>query len=92
MDQLLDQIRLIRQSIENLPPETLLLASVYLTVSALYLLVCPGLLYLYLNTRWYVASSVERTLMYSLVFLFFPGLLLLSPVLNFRPKRRELKA
>ncbi|WP_390883554.1 NAD(P)H-quinone oxidoreductase subunit L [Kovacikia minuta] len=30
--------------------------------------------------------------MYFLVFLFFPGLLLLSPFLNFRPKRRQIES
>jgi len=70
--------------------ETILIASVYLAISGLYLVVIPGLLYLYLQKRWYVCSSIERTFMYFLVFFFFPGLLLLSPFLNFRPKRREV--
>jgi NAD(P)H-quinone oxidoreductase subunit L len=39
-----------------------------------------------------VASSIERLMMYFLVFFFFPGMLLLSPFLNFRPKRREVEA
>jgi NAD(P)H-quinone oxidoreductase subunit L len=52
--------------------------------------VVPGLLYFYLNKRWYVASSFERAFMYFLVFFFFPGLILLAPFLNFRLKRREL--
>ncbi|MEC4983721.1 MAG: NAD(P)H-quinone oxidoreductase subunit L [Oscillatoria sp. PMC 1068.18] len=69
---------------------TMLLALLYLSLSGLYLLVIPALLYLYLNTRWYVVSSFERAFMYFLVFFFFPGLLLLSPFLNFRPKRRNL--
>lgn len=77
-------------SIGNFPPETILLSLVYLTLSLLYLLIGPGILYFYLKIRWYVASSVERTFMYFLVFLFFPGLLLLSPVFNFRPKRRKI--
>lgn len=75
-----------------LADETILVALLYLTLSVLYLLVIPGALYFYLNTRWYVASSIERTFMYFLVFFSFPGLLLLSPFLNFRPKRRELNA
>jgi NAD(P)H-quinone oxidoreductase subunit L len=45
---------------------------------------------LYLSKRWYVASSFERAFMYFLVFFFFPGLLLLSPFLNFRPKLRQI--
>ncbi|MFY0609719.1 MAG: NAD(P)H-quinone oxidoreductase subunit L [Candidatus Atelocyanobacterium thalassa] len=69
---------------------TLLAALTYLTLSISYLLIVPGLIYIYLKSRWYVASSIERTLMYSLMFFFFPGVLLLSPFLNFRPKRRQL--
>jgi len=72
--------------------ETNLVALLYLALSGTYLLVLPGLVYLYLKTRWYSAGSIERLIMYLFVFLFFPGMLLLSPFLNFRPKRRELKA
>jgi NAD(P)H-quinone oxidoreductase subunit L len=70
--------------------ETGLLAVIYLGLSLAYLLIFPGLLYLYLKNRWYVASSIERLVMYFLVFFLFPGLLLLSPVLNFRPQRRAV--
>jgi NAD(P)H-quinone oxidoreductase subunit L len=70
--------------------ETGLLALIYLSLSLAYLLVFPALLYLYLKNRWYVASSVERLIMYFFVFFLFPGLLLLSPVLNFRPYRRAV--
>lgn len=70
--------------------DTGLLAIIYLGLSLLYLLVLPALLYLYLQKRWYVASSIERLAMYFLVFFFFPGLLVLSPVLNLRPQRRTV--
>ncbi|HEY9665248.1 MAG TPA: NAD(P)H-quinone oxidoreductase subunit L [Coleofasciculaceae cyanobacterium] len=70
----------------------MLVALLYLVLSGVYLLVVPAALYLYLQKRWYVASSVERLFMYFLVFFFFPGLLLLSPFLNFRPKRRQVQA
>jgi NAD(P)H-quinone oxidoreductase subunit L len=70
--------------------ETILVALLYLTLSGLYLLVIPGLVYLYLQKRWYVASSIERVFMYFLVFFFFPGMLLLSPFLNLRPSRRAV--
>lgn len=66
---------------------SLLIALLYLVLSGLYLVVLPGLLYLYLNKRWYIATSVERLIMYFFVFFLFPGLLLLSPFLNFRPRR-----
>ncbi|MGL5079224.1 MAG: NAD(P)H-quinone oxidoreductase subunit L [Waterburya sp.] len=72
--------------------ETNLVALLYLVLSGTYLVVLPGLVYFYLKNRWYVASSIERLIMYLFVFLSFPGMILLSPFLNFRPKRRELKA
>ena len=72
--------------------ETNLVALLYLVLSGTYLVVLPALVYLYLKNRWYVASSIERLIMYLLVFLSFPGMLLLSPWLNFRPKRRNLEA
>ncbi|MCU0570010.1 MAG: NAD(P)H-quinone oxidoreductase subunit L [Oculatellaceae cyanobacterium Prado106] len=62
----------------------------YLALAGAYLVVMPALTFLYLNNRWYTASSIERVLMYFLVFLFFPGLLLLSPFLNFRPQPRQM--
>lgn len=63
----------------------------YLGLAGAYLLVIPAITFLYLQKRWYIASSVERVLMYFFVFLFFPGLVLLSPFLNFRPQRRQLE-
>ena len=75
-----------------LEQETILTAVLYLSLSGLYLLIMPGLVYFYLKQRWYVASSFERGFMYFMVFFVFPGMLLLSPFLNFRPKRREIKA
>ncbi len=70
--------------------ETLLVAGLYLSLSVTYLLVLPGGLYFYLNKRFYVAGSLERLFMYFLVFFLFPGMLLLSPFLNLRPRRREI--
>ncbi|PSO53756.1 MAG: NAD(P)H-quinone oxidoreductase [Cyanobacteria bacterium QS_7_48_42] len=69
----------------------MLVALLYLGLGGLYLLVVPGLTFFYLKKRWYFASSFERGFMYFLVFFFFPGMLLLSPFLNFRPKRREIR-
>lgn len=59
----------------------------YLVLAGAYLLVIPVAVLFYLNQRWYVASSLERAFMYFLVFFFFPGLLVLSPFVNLRPKR-----
>ncbi|WP_269744598.1 NAD(P)H-quinone oxidoreductase subunit L [Chamaesiphon minutus] len=76
----------------NLKSKLMIVALLYLILSGTYLLVLPGALYLYLQNRWYVASSIERLLMYFLVFFLFPGMILLSPFLNLRPKRREIEA
>lgn len=77
--------------LDKLGTDTLIVALLYLSLSFLYLLLIPGGVYFYLNSRWYVASSFERAFMYFLVFLFFPGMLLLSPFLNFRPQSRQIK-
>ncbi|MEM8611915.1 MAG: NAD(P)H-quinone oxidoreductase subunit L [Cyanobacteria bacterium P01_H01_bin.105] len=75
---------------DNLDISLLITLAVYAGLAGLYLLVVPGALLFYLKQRWNVASSIERLLIYSLVFVFFPGMLLLSPFLNFRPQRREI--
>jgi NAD(P)H-quinone oxidoreductase subunit L len=67
-------------------------ALTYLVLGGAYLVVLPLALFFYMQARWYVVSSFERGFMYFLVFFFFPGLLLLGPFLNFRPKRREVEA
>jgi NAD(P)H-quinone oxidoreductase subunit L len=64
----------------------------YLAIGGAYLVVLPALIFLYLKNRWYDASSIERLLMYFMVFFFFPGLLLLSPFINFRPQKRQVQA
>ena len=74
----------------DLPLETLLVAGLYLGLSVTYLVVLLAALYLYIQKRTLVASSIERLFMYFLVFFLFPGMLLLSPFLNLRPKRREV--
>jgi NAD(P)H-quinone oxidoreductase subunit L len=71
--------------------EIMVVALVYLISAGAYLLVVPAAVLFYLNQRWYVASSVERAFMYFLVFFFFPGLLLLSPFVNLRPRRRQIE-
>ncbi len=78
-------------SVFTMPATTdFLLPGLYLALAGAYLLVLPLMLYFYLRARWYVASSVERLLLYFLVFLFFPGLLLWAPFLNFRPRPRSV--
>jgi NAD(P)H-quinone oxidoreductase subunit L len=70
--------------------DSIVVALLYLGLSGIYLLAVPGVLYFYLKSRWYVASSIERGFMYFLVFFFFPGMLLLSPFINLRPKPRQI--
>lgn len=75
---------------DNLDISLLMTLAAYAGLAGLYLLVIPGILFFYLKQRWHVATSIERLFIYSLVFVFFPGMLLLSPFLNFRPQRREI--
>lgn len=76
----------------TLNTEALIVAFLYLSLGAAYLVVLPAVTYFYLNARWYVASSFERGFMYFLMSFCFPGMLLLSPFLNFRPKRRQISS
>ncbi|MDM9381245.1 NAD(P)H-quinone oxidoreductase subunit L [Chlorogloeopsis sp. ULAP01] len=72
--------------------ESMMVPLLYLILAGAYLLVIPVAVLFYLNKRWYVASSIERAFMYFLIFFFFPGLLVLSPFVNLRPKRRQIEA
>jgi NAD(P)H-quinone oxidoreductase subunit L len=68
----------------------MIVALEYLVLGGAYLLVMPLVVFFFLRARWYVAGSIERIFLYFLIFLFFPGLLVLAPFLNFRPQRREI--
>nr|WP_256438958.1 NAD(P)H-quinone oxidoreductase subunit L [Synechococcus sp. CCY 9618] len=48
------------------------------------MVVVPLALYAWMNKRWYVMGKIERTAIYGMVFLFFPGLILFAPFLNLR--------
>ncbi|MGF1491169.1 MAG: NAD(P)H-quinone oxidoreductase subunit L [Microcoleaceae cyanobacterium] len=69
----------------------LITLGLYVALAGAYLLVIPAALYAYMNSRWYVASSVERFLMYFMVFFFLPGLIVLAPIVNFRPQPRQIE-
>ncbi|MEB3182520.1 MAG: NAD(P)H-quinone oxidoreductase subunit L [Nostocaceae cyanobacterium] len=71
---------------------SLIVPLLYLVLAGAYLLVVPIAVLFYMKQRWYVASSVERLLMYFLVFFFLPGLLVLAPFVNLRPQRRQIEA
>ncbi len=77
--------------LQNLQPETAIVPLTYLALAVSYLLVIPVIVLTYMKFRWYSVSSFERCFMYFLVFLFFPGLLLLSPFVNLRPRRRQIE-
>lgn len=68
----------------QLPAEVLLVLLAYVAIGGAYLLVVPLGLMLWLNRRWHVMGRFERVGVYGLVFLFFPGLILFAPFLNFR--------
>ncbi|MEL6938404.1 MAG: NAD(P)H-quinone oxidoreductase subunit L [Cyanobacteria bacterium J06598_1] len=73
-----------------LETSSLVILGLYATLGVLYLVVVPAILMFYLKARLTTAGSVERLIFYGLLLVFFPGCLVLSPFLNFRPKRREL--
>ena len=70
--------------IARLGAETLLVLGLYASLAAGYLLVVPLALYWWMQRRWTLMGKIERTAVYGLVFLFFPGLILFAPFLNFR--------
>ncbi|AAP99617.1 MULTISPECIES: NAD(P)H-quinone oxidoreductase subunit L [Prochlorococcus] len=63
---------------------SLFVIGTYLFLGTLYLVFIPLGLYFWMNTRWNYMGKIERLLIYSLVFLFFPGLILFAPFLNLR--------
>jgi NAD(P)H-quinone oxidoreductase subunit L len=70
--------------LNSLPLDTLLVIGAYLALAGAYLLVVPLALYWWMHKRWYVMGKIERTAIYGMVFLFFPGLILFAPFLNLR--------
>ena len=45
----------------------------------------PLALMAWMTKRWTVMGKIERTAVYGLVFLFFPGLIVFAPFINLRP-------
>ena len=64
--------------------ETLLVLVAYALLGGLYLVVVPLALYFWMNKRWHRMGKVERLGIYGMVFLFFPGMIVFAPFLNFR--------
>jgi NAD(P)H-quinone oxidoreductase subunit L len=70
--------------LSQLSSDTLLVLAAYITLAGLYLVVIPLALLWWLQKRWNVMGKIERTAIYGLVFLFFPGMILFAPFLNLR--------
>ena len=70
--------------LSSLTAETLLVIGAYLALAGAYLLVVPLGLIAWMAKRWTVMGKIERTAVYGLVFLFFPGLIVFSPFINLR--------
>ena len=70
--------------LSSLSLDTLLVIGAYLALAGAYLVVVPLALYWWMHKRWNVMGKIERTAVYGLVFLFFPGLILFAPFLNLR--------
>ena len=64
--------------------DTLLVIGAYAALGGAYLVVIPLLLYAWMSRRWTAMGKYERLGIYSLVFLFFPGMILFAPFLNLR--------
>lgn len=68
----------------DLSNESLLVLGAYVLLAGLYLVVVPLALIWWMQRRWTLMGKIERTAIYGLVFLFFPGLILFAPFLNLR--------
>ena len=70
--------------LSQVPQDTLLALLAYIVLGGRYLGVSPLALYAWMNQRWHRMGKLERLGIYGLVFLFFPGMILFAPFLNFR--------
>ncbi|MFM7312483.1 MAG: NAD(P)H-quinone oxidoreductase subunit L [Cyanobium sp.] len=71
-------------SLSSVSSETLLVLAAYLALAGAYLVVVPLALIAWMSRRWTVMGKIERTAIYGLVFLFFPGLIVFAPFINLR--------
>ncbi len=70
--------------LNQLSADTLLLLAAYGVLGGFYLVVAPLALIWWLQKRWTVMGKIERTALYGLVFLFFPGMIVFAPFINLR--------
>lgn len=74
----------LQSLVSSIPQDTLLVILTYVLLGGLYLVVVPLALFFWMNSRWTRMGKVERLGIYGLVFLFFPGMVVFAPFLNFR--------
>jgi NAD(P)H-quinone oxidoreductase subunit L len=70
--------------LSSISADTLVVIGAYLVLAGAYLVAVPLALYAWMVRRWTVMGKIERTAVYGLVFLFFPGLILFAPFINLR--------
>jgi NAD(P)H-quinone oxidoreductase subunit L len=70
--------------LEGMSSETLLVLGAYVALGGFYLVLAPVALLWWMTQRWTLMGKFERTFVYGLVFLFFPGLIVLAPFVNLR--------
>jgi NAD(P)H-quinone oxidoreductase subunit L len=70
--------------LSSISTDTLLVLGAYVALAGAYLVVFPLALIAWMSRRWTVMGKIERTGIYGLVFLFFPGLILFAPFINLR--------
>ncbi|NDG74371.1 MAG: NADPH-quinone oxidoreductase [Synechococcaceae bacterium WB8_1B_136] len=70
--------------LSSLSTESLLVLATYTALAGTYLVVVPLALMAWMARRWTQMGKLERTAVYGLVFLFFPGLILFAPFINLR--------
>ena len=70
--------------LNGISQQSLLAIAAYGVLAGLYLLVVPLALFFWMNKRWHQMGKIERTAIYGMVFLFFPGLILFAPFINLR--------
>ena len=74
----------LQSLVSSIPQDTLLVILAYVLLGGLYLVVVPLALFFWMNSRWTRMGKLERLGIYGLVFLFFPGMVVFAPFLNFR--------
>ena len=70
--------------LSTISTDTLLVLGAYVALAGADLVVVPLVLIAWMSRRWTVMGKIERTGIYGLVFLFFPGLILFAPFINLR--------